>query len=167
MSNQDIPAYQRLLAAADAIGEVGRAPSGQLQPALEQALECVLAALDLPESGIYLYSPQMHNLALAAIFPSNGMIANQGAQLWLAKDQKFLPVLAALTRTAAEGAIGDWLLGIGIQTDPQSPVPNPQPPVPSPQSLALPLLAGAATRRDPSGWPELERAATRPAKRAR
>jgi PAS domain S-box-containing protein len=132
MSNQDIPAYQWLLAAADAIGEVGRAARGQLQPALEHALGCVLAALDLPEGGIYLYSPQMHNLALSAIFPSNGLIADQGAQLWLASDQTRLPVIAAITRTPA---IGDWGLGIGDHSSPQSPVP-------SPQSLALPLLAG-------------------------
>ncbi len=143
MSYQDLSAYQRLLTAADAIGEAGRAPSGQLQPALEHALGCLLAALDLPEGGIYLYSPQMHNLALAAVFPSNGGIANQGTQLWLANDQTFLPVLAAMTRTPAEGAIGDWGLGIGNQADPQSPVPSPQSPIPSPQSLALPLLAGA------------------------
>jgi PAS domain S-box-containing protein len=135
MSNQDMPAYQRLLAAADAIGEVGRAARGQLQPALELALGGMLAALDLPEGGIYLYSPPMHNLTLAATFPPNGIIANQGALLWLANDQTALPVLAATSRLPAAGAIGDWGVGIGT-------TPNPQPSTPNPHSLALPLLAG-------------------------
>jgi PAS domain S-box-containing protein len=128
MSNQDMPAYQRLLAAADAIGEVGRATRGQLQPALEHALAGMLAALDLPKGSIYLYSPPMHNLTLAAIFPPNGMIGNQGALLWLANDQTSLPVLAATTRLPAAGAIRDG----GVETRTTL----------NPQSLALPLLAG-------------------------
>jgi PAS domain S-box-containing protein len=140
MSNQGMPAYQRLLAAADAIGEVGRAARGQLQPALEHALAGMLAALDLPEGGIYLYSPPMHNLTLAATVPPNGVIENQGALLWLANDQTCLPVLAATTRLPAAGAIRDW--GAGIVLHPQPSVLSPQPPTSSPQSLALPLLAG-------------------------
>jgi len=134
MSNQDVPAYQRLLAATDAIGEVGRAVPGQLHSALEHVLACVLAALDLIEGGIYLYRPQMHNLALAAIVPSNGVIANQGALLWLANDQTCLPVIAAMTRTLAAGAIGDGRVGIASSAAAQLPTLN---------SQSLPLLAGA------------------------
>ncbi|MEO7912073.1 MAG: ATP-binding protein, partial [Roseiflexaceae bacterium] len=125
MSKQDIPDYRPLLAATDAINKIERAARGQLQPALDHALEGMLAALDLPEGGIYIYSPQMHNLSLAATIPSNGLIANQGALLWLANDQKALPVRAALMRTLT---IVDCGLDIGSLSDFQS--------------LALPLLAG-------------------------
>jgi PAS domain S-box-containing protein len=140
MSNQNVPAYLRLLAAADAIGEVGRAPSADLRPALQQTLGDILAALDLPEGGMYLYSPQTHNLTLVAAVPSAGAIANQGAQLEIANNQKLLPVLAAATRTAA---IGERGAGIEDQADTQHPTPSTQHPAPSIQSLALPLLAGA------------------------
>jgi PAS domain S-box-containing protein len=131
MSNQNVPAYQQLLAATDAIGEVWRAARRQLQPALEHALAGILAALELPEGGIYLYSSQLHNLALSAAIPSNGMIANQGTPLQLVNNQPCLPVLAAITRLPATGE----------QADSQLPTPNPQPPTPN--SLALPLLGGA------------------------
>ena len=133
MSDQHVSAYQQLLAATDAIGEVGRASSARLKHTLEHALVCMLAALDLPEGAIYLYSPQMNNLALAAAVPSGGVIANQGTQLRLTNDQMFLPVIAAMTHTPA---IGDAGSGIENQPDLQSPTP-------SPQSIALPLLADA------------------------
>nr|MDQ2996224.1 PAS domain S-box protein [Chloroflexota bacterium] len=125
MSNQNVPAYQQLLAATDAIGEVWRAARGQLQPALEHALAGMLAALDLPKGSIYLYSPQMHNLTLSATIPSNGILANQATLLQLTSNQTSLPVLAAVTRLPATG---NW----GLETHPASP-----------NSLALPLLAGA------------------------
>ena len=70
MSNQDVPAYQRLLAATDAIGEVGRAARGQLHAALEHALGGMLAALDLPEGGIYLARGAVTPVNVASIFDS-------------------------------------------------------------------------------------------------
>ena len=76
MSDQHVSAYQQLLAATDAIGEVGRASSARLKHTLKHALVCMLAALDLPEGAIYLYSPQMNNLALAAAVPSGGVPLN-------------------------------------------------------------------------------------------
>src|SRR5215207_2706940 len=117
MSSQDLPDYQRLLAATDAIGEVGRAHSGGIRPALQHALEHLLAALDLHDGGIYTYNAHMRELALAAAHPADGVIARQGAQLALTKNQQLLPALAATTRISAEGAIGDWGLGIGDQAD--------------------------------------------------
>ncbi|MEP7189032.1 MAG: histidine kinase dimerization/phospho-acceptor domain-containing protein, partial [Roseiflexaceae bacterium] len=131
MSNQNVLAYQQLLAATDAIGEVWRAARGQLQPALDHALAGMLAALDLPKGSIYLYSPQMHNLTLSATIPSNGIIANQARLLKLASNQTSLPVLAAVTRLPATG---NWGLEIGSSAEPHAGSPN---------SLALPLLAGA------------------------
>jgi hypothetical protein len=124
MSDSEAPAYQRLLAAADAINEIGRAARGQLPAALEHALESVLAAIDLPEGGIYLYSSQLHNLALAAAVPSNGLLANQGTQLWLANDQTSLPILAAATCMPQMARIGDWELGIAHQPPNKTPKPS-------------------------------------------
>src|SRR5689334_5151309 len=97
MSSHDVSAYQRLLAATDAIAEVGRARNGQIQPALQHTLERLLAALDLPDGGIYTYSAHLRDLALAAVYPANGAIARQGAQLALASG--LLPALAASNRT--------------------------------------------------------------------
>ena len=45
MSDQHVSAYQQLLAATDAIGEVGRASSARLKHTLKHALVCMLAAL--------------------------------------------------------------------------------------------------------------------------
>jgi PAS domain S-box-containing protein len=136
MSSQDPPAYERLLAATDAIGEVGRSPSEQISHALQPALDSMLAALNLPEGGIYLASPHTQDLGLAAVHPADGVIARQGAELSLASDQQLLPALAAATRTPHMATIGD----AGSATASQ---PGSQSPVTSRQSLALPLLAGS------------------------
>jgi PAS domain S-box-containing protein len=136
MSDHQAPDYQRLLAAADAISETGQATRGQLPAVLQQALESVLAALDVPEGGIYLYGSQLHTLTLAAAVPPNGLIVKQGTRLWVANDQTSLPVLAAATCIPQLAAIGDWGLGIGNR-----PLPSSQAPTLSAQSLALPLLA--------------------------
>lgn len=145
--SHDVSAYQRLLAVTDAIAEVGRARNGQIRPALQQALECLLAALDLTDGGIYTHTAQLPDLALAAVYPADGSIARQGEHLALTSDMP--PALAAKTRTPQLLAIGEWELGIGnrrsaISDQPadQSPAPNPQLPTPGSQSLALPLLAG-------------------------
>jgi PAS domain S-box-containing protein len=138
--SQDVSTYQRLLAATDAISEVGRARNGQLGPALQHTLECLLAALDLPEGGIYTHAAHLTDLALAAVYPANGLIARQSDNLALTSD--LLPALAASNRRPTSGVIGEWGMENGSPRDPQSLIPDPRSPIASLQSLALPLLAG-------------------------
>ncbi|HEU5102301.1 MAG TPA: GAF domain-containing protein, partial [Roseiflexaceae bacterium] len=133
MSSQDVSDYQRLLAATDAIGEVARARNGQIFAALQHGLERLLAALDLPDGGLYTYSPHLRDLTLAAVSPADGAIARQGAQLALSSDR--LPALAATAHTPASGAIRHQGSVAGDQAHSRLPAA-------SLQSLALPLLAG-------------------------
>jgi PAS domain S-box-containing protein len=128
MNTKDVTDYERLLAATDAIGEVGRAASDELQPTLGMALECILAALALAEGAIYLHSAPSASLALVAVRPVDGVCGCQGAELRFSDNPASLPVLVATTRNPAFGEVGDRRLGIDRSVL---------------QSLALPLLVNS------------------------
>jgi PAS domain S-box-containing protein len=125
MSAQDATYYERLLLAAEAIGEIAGAPGGRLQPAIERALKDVLTALDLPEGGLYLHDEHSRDLLLLAVRPADGIIAQQGVRLELERFQKQAPVLAACTGVEQFGEIG----GAGGESLGR-------------HTLAVPLLAG-------------------------
>jgi hypothetical protein len=103
MINQDVPAYQRLLAAADAIGEVGRA-AGQLQAALEHAPRA-LAALICP-SGRVPYNRNAESDTVGHI-SSNGSIMNRATSA--GRTANLCPCLPRRRRRRWE-----WGLGLGI-----------------------------------------------------
>ena len=108
-----MPGYHDLLEAADLIGEVGQAQSGMLPFALEAALASIVKLLGLQGGAVFLYSPHMHDLALAAEAPRFGLLGRQYQQLSLDHDLTCLPVRAARTRALAQGHVRDTAIELG------------------------------------------------------
>jgi len=75
--------------------------------ALEAALASILKLLGLQGGAVFLYSPHMHDLALAAEAPRFGLLGRQYQQLSLDHDLTCLPVRAARTRALAQGHVRD------------------------------------------------------------
>ncbi len=143
MSNLDTTYYERLLAATDAIGNLGQVQSVQLSRLLGRALEQILAALGLTDGGIYLYQPHAHALALAAACPEAGAVAGQGAQLSIDRDHQRIPVLAITTREPQQGELRDWRPESTDRADRQSfGSAQDKSAICNLQSLAVPLVAG-------------------------
>jgi PAS domain S-box-containing protein len=107
--------YQQLLAATDAIGNVSRAHTGQLQRLLQPALHEILGALELGDGAVYLNIPRLDELALVAE-------AVPGGQPAPTYDRAGLARRAAATRAA-----------VSITSQLGGPA----------SVLAMPLLAGA------------------------
>ncbi len=107
MSISDVTSYQRMLSATDAISNVGHAHSEQLPGLLQLALNQILAALELPDGGIYLHRPHLNDLTLVAEWPRAGLVARQGAQLLLTPGQAQIPLRAVAGRSTVLAALGD------------------------------------------------------------
>jgi len=107
MSISDVTNQQRVLSATDAISSVGHAQSEQLPGLLRLALKQILAALELPDGGIYLHRPHLNDLMLVAEWPRASVVARQGKHLPLTSGHMQLPLRAVAGRSAVLAVLGE------------------------------------------------------------
>src|SRR5689334_22090699 len=95
MNDHDATDYLRLLDATDAIAAIGLSQNGPLPHLLQAVLDRVLAAIGLPDGGLYLLGAQSRALILVAALPKDGAVAAQGARIPLDEHPQSLPVRTA------------------------------------------------------------------------